>query len=184
MSGAFLFASLLTVVSAAAAMAMRNLIHCVLSLAVSLLGLAAIYLQLNAQFVGFAQILVYVGAVGILILFAILLTGGSEPGPQSPFSSSWWIGLGVALGVFGLISSVVLGSRVVGRTASVAAESTVKQIGDQLMTTYVLPLEVVGLLLTIALLGAVVIALRDDGGERRTGDWGLGTGDDSERGRP
>ena len=52
---------------ALAAMTLRNLVHCALALAVTFLGLAAIYLQLNAQFVGFAQVLVYVGAVAILM---------------------------------------------------------------------------------------------------------------------
>ena len=70
----------LTVGSAIAAMSLRNLVHCALSLVVTFAGLAALFLQLNAQFVGFAQVLVYVGAVAILIVFAILLTRGAEPG--------------------------------------------------------------------------------------------------------
>lgn len=162
MSATFLITALLTLVAAAAAMAMRNLVHCVLSLAVALLGLASIYLQLNAQFVGFAQILVYLGAVAILILFAVLLTGGQESAAESPFSASRWIGLGTAAGVLVLIASVVLASGALRRPVSPSAEATVKQIGDRLMTVYVLPLQVIGLLLTIALVGAVILALRED----------------------
>ena len=69
----------LTIAGAAAALTLRNLVHCVLALTLAFVGLAGLYLQLGAQFVGFAQILVYVGAVAILIVFAILLTRGTEP---------------------------------------------------------------------------------------------------------
>src|SRR5437867_11904771 len=92
----FIIIALLTVGAAVAAMTLRNLVHCALVLTLALAGLAAFYLQLDAQFVGFAQILVYVGAVAILIVFAILLTRGSEfPQPLS-FSPSWMIGTGIA----------------------------------------------------------------------------------------
>ena len=79
----FAIIAVLTLASAVAAMSLRNLVHCALALTVTFAGLAAFYLQLDAQFVGFAQILVYVGAVAILIVFAILLTRGSEPPRQS-----------------------------------------------------------------------------------------------------
>jgi len=65
---------------------MRNLVHCALMLTVTFAGLAAFYLQLDAQFVGFAQVLVYIGAVAILVVFAILLTRSSELPRQSIFS--------------------------------------------------------------------------------------------------
>jgi NADH-quinone oxidoreductase subunit J len=66
----------------------------------------------------------------------------------------------VAAAVFGLIAAVVLSSHALPQSVSPAPEITVRQIGDQLMTKYILPLEVVGLLLTAALIGAVVIAMR------------------------
>src|SRR6266699_5471449 len=96
--------ALLTLGGAVAAMSLRNLVHCALALTVAFAGLAALYLQLDAQFVGFAQILVYVGAVAILIVFAILLTGGSEPPKQPVFSATWSIGGGVAVAVFGVLA--------------------------------------------------------------------------------
>src|SRR5438067_13042049 len=97
----FAITAALILISAIAAMSLRNLVHCALCLIVTFGGLAGLFLQLNAQFVGFVQILVYIGAVAILILFAILLTRSSEMGakgsqPVSSFSSSWWIGLAVA----------------------------------------------------------------------------------------
>jgi NADH-quinone oxidoreductase subunit J len=105
---AFAIPALLIVGGAVAAMTLRNLIHCALALAVAFAGLAIVYLQLSAQFVGFAQLLVYVGAVAILIVFAILLTRGSEPAQQPAFSATWAWGAGVALAVFGLLGAVFL----------------------------------------------------------------------------
>ena len=61
-----------------AAVLLKNLVHCALALTVAFAGLALLFLQLDAQFAGFAQILVYIGAVAILVVFAILLTRGSE----------------------------------------------------------------------------------------------------------
>src|SRR5215471_3131288 len=72
MTASFIFLLILTVGTAMAVMLLRNLVHCALALAVTFAGLAALYLQLNAQFAGLAQILVYVGAVANLIVFAIL----------------------------------------------------------------------------------------------------------------
>src|SRR6266404_321818 len=94
MLGTFIILGLLTLAGAGAAMSLRNLVHCALALTVAFAGLAALYLQLDAQFVGFAQILVYIGAVAILIVFAILLTGGGEAPKRPVLSVSWCIGVG------------------------------------------------------------------------------------------
>src|SRR2546422_8570589 len=145
----------LTVGRPVAVMTLRNLVHCALALTVTLAGLAVLYLQLGPQFVGFAQILVYIGAVAILIVFAILLTRGSEPHRQPIFSSTWAVGVAIAAGVFGVLSGMILSSKAVTHEVPPAPAASVLQIGDQLMTKYVLPLEVAGLLLTAALIGAV-----------------------------
>lgn len=161
MSLTFIILAVLTITAAVAAMTLRNLIHCALAVAVTFVGLAATYLSLNAQFVGFAQILVYVGAVAILIVFAVLLTRGGEPSTDFVFSKSWFAGLAVALAVFGVLAWAIAKSFLNTNEVPPAPQATVKQIGDALMTKFVLPLEVVGLLLTAALIGAVIIAMRD-----------------------
>ncbi len=150
-----------TIASAIAAMALRNLVHCALALTVTFGGLAAFYLQLDAQFVGFAQILVYIGAVAILIVFAILLTRGSEPPRDSILSPLWMSGVFVAVVVFGLLAATIASSSLTRPQLPSQPQATVKQIGDLLMTKYILPLEAVGLLLTAALIGAVIIAMRE-----------------------
>lgn len=155
----------LTVGSAIAAMSLRNLVHCALSLVLTFAGLAGLYLQLNAEFVGFTQILVYVGAVSILIVFAILLTRGAEP-ENEPATVTPWVGVLVAVGAFLTMAAAVLASPVGKRVAAPAPEVSVKTLGQKLMTDYVLPLEVMALLLTAAMLGAVIIAMKDKEGQR------------------
>ena len=158
----FAILAVLTLASAVAAMSLRNLVHCALALSATFAGLAALYLQLDAQFVGFAQVLVYIGAVSILVVFAILLTrGGAEP-EKDIFSKAWLAGLGVVIVVLGVLVHAISKSRVVQTVAPAPPEVTVQQIGDALMHQYVLPLEVVGLLLTAALIGAVIIAMKEE----------------------
>jgi NADH-quinone oxidoreductase subunit J len=158
---AFIILALLTFTAAAAAVSLRNLVHCALALAVSFVGLAFIYLSLNAQFVGFAQILVYVGAVAILIVFAILLTRSGEPSTDRMLSPGWFGGVAVAITVFALLAWAILESGALPTEPERVPELTVKQAGEALMTRYVVPLEVIGCLLTATLIGAVVIALRE-----------------------
>ena len=151
----------LTVGSAIAAMSLRNLVHCALSLVVTFAGLAALFLQLNAQFVGFAQVLVYVGAVAILIVFAILLTRSAEPGPPVAMTTGAGWGIAIAIAAFLAMAGAVTSSVVMQRTAPPPSAVTVRAIGEKLMTDYVLPLEVIGLLLTAAMIGAVIIAMQE-----------------------
>jgi NADH-quinone oxidoreductase subunit J len=161
----FTIIAILTLASAVAAMSLRNLVHCALMLMVTFAGLAALYLGLGAQFVGFAQVLIYIGAVAILIVFAILLTRASEPSRESILSATWVVGVAIAAIVFGLLSAMVLSSRAVTHEIRPAPVLSVRDIGEQLMTKYVLPLEVVGLLLTSALIGAVIIAMHEEEGK-------------------
>jgi NADH-quinone oxidoreductase subunit J len=173
MSLPFLIIAFVTLFAAAAAMSLRNLVHCALSLVVSLAGLAALYLTLDAQFVGFAQILVYVGAVAILIVFAVLLTRSDAVPDQTVLSPGWGTGIVISAVVFATLGWAALNSTGLPRETPPVPVATVKNIGDLLMTQYVLPLEVIGLLLTAALIGAVIIAMRDDAPETKIEDGGL-----------
>jgi NADH-quinone oxidoreductase subunit J len=158
---AFAIIAAFTLVSAIGAMALRNLVHCGLCLALAFAGLAAMYLHLNAEFAGFAQILVYVGAVAILIVFTILLTRNADA-HMSRASRGWVAGVAVALLVALSIALPLAKSPSLNRPAVAVPQSSVQRIGEELMTTYVLPLQALGLLLTAALLGGVVIAMRDE----------------------
>jgi NADH-quinone oxidoreductase subunit J len=159
---AFLLCAALILGGAVAAMMLRNLVHCTLCAAGAFAGLAAIYLLLNAEFVGFAQLLIYVGAIAILIVFTILLTRNTELHHGTPHhSASWRLGLPVGILVLACLVGSIMASPSLLRLPSGAAKVSVKRIGDQLMHQYVVPLEAIGLLLTAALLGAVVIAVRE-----------------------
>ena len=154
----FLLTSTLTVAGAVAAAMLKNLVHCALSLTVTFAGLALLYLELGAQFAGFSQILVYIGAVAILVVFAILLTRGAGVPEYRNFSSSWFLGLTIAAAVFALLTWAVTKSLPAGEVVNAPAVN-VQSIGVALMSTYVLPLEIVAVLLTVALIGAVIVAM-------------------------
>jgi NADH-quinone oxidoreductase subunit J len=160
-SFSFAIIAAFTVTGALAALTLRNLVHCVLALVLAFTGLAGLYLQLGAQFVGFAQILIYVGAVAILIVFAILLTRSDEPLARLAISPGWITSSLVATAVFGILAWSIRSSVISKLPIPPRPEVTVKQIGDALMSQFVLPLEVIGLLLTAALVGAVTIAMRE-----------------------
>ena len=155
----FLIFAALTVAGAAAAMTLRKLVHCALALAISLVGLAGLYIDLGAQFVGLAQILVYVGAVVILIVFAILLTRSDESRSQE--KSRLVGGLVVSAGVFAVLTWAATAGPAIKGTPMAQAQAGIKDIGAALMQRFTLPLEIVGLLLTAALIGAVVIAMEE-----------------------
>jgi len=157
----FFILSVLTIAGATAALTLRNLVHCVLALMLAFVGLAGLYLQLDAQFIGFAQILVYIGAVAILIVFAILLTRGAESPSQSIVSPSWPISSVVSVVVFGILAWTIRSSVATRHPIPPQPEVSVRQIGDALMSRFALPLEVIGLLLTAALVGAVTIAMQE-----------------------
>jgi NADH-quinone oxidoreductase subunit J len=181
MSAAWIILGLVTLAGAVGAMSLRNLVHCLLCLVVTFLGLAGIYLLLSATFVALAQVLVYLGAVAILMVFAILLTrGGATLESALAGRMTWTAGAGTAALVFGgLAGAVMWGTMALGDKAS---DPTVKAIGERLMTVYVLPLEAMALLLTGALIGAVILAMPEPGGARPgSGAPGPASGD---TGRP
>jgi NADH-quinone oxidoreductase subunit J len=160
MTAVFFILAFLTVAGTAAAMGLRNAVHCVLALTVGFAGVAAIYLQLDAQFVGFTQIMVYVGAVAILAVFAIMMTHRPPLAVQpATYSSYWLLGSVIAAAVFAVLAWAICLSGVSTQAIPPQPNVTVQQIGDSLMHRFVLPLEIMGLLLTAALIGAVVIAM-------------------------
>jgi NADH:ubiquinone oxidoreductase subunit 6 (subunit J) len=154
--------ALLTLVPAAVAMALRNLIHSALLLIASWAGIAAFYLWAGAEFVAFAQVLVYVGAVSMVVLFAVLLTRHSRDDASPARDSIGRMFAGVLTG--GAVLGVLIGAVVstpLPSVATPAANVTVRQIGHELMEAHLVALLVIGILLTVALLGAVVIAATD-----------------------
>ncbi len=159
MSALNLLLGIVVLTGAVAALSLRNLVHCAFASIGAFLGLAGLYLHMGAEFVGLVQILVYVGAVGILFVFAILLTRGGGVEERPLFSTSWLCGVGVA----GALALVLLSGLFKGADPSDPAASrpspTLKQVGQRLMVEDVLALEIMALLLTVASIGAIVIAM-------------------------
>jgi NADH:ubiquinone oxidoreductase subunit 6 (subunit J) len=159
MNAVLLGIAVVTIGTAVAALSGRNLLHSVLLLAVSWSGVAAFYLWAGAQFVAFAQVLIYLGAISMVVLFAVLLTRRSRdesaagPGPRH---RRW---LAVAAGV--AVAAVLLLAGASAPLAEVRAPPpviTVRKLGELLMGPHAAALLVTGVLLTIALIGAVVLA--------------------------
>ncbi len=166
MNAVFWILAALTVLGGLAAVTLKNTVHCALAVTVAFAGLALLFLQLDAQFAGFAQILVYIGAVAILVVFAILLTRGSETPKQGIFSGSWFAGMAIAAAVFAVLGWAIIQSAPGLPHESATPTVTVNDIGNALLGRYVLPLEIVALLLTAALVGAVIVAMHEKGGSK------------------
>jgi NADH:ubiquinone oxidoreductase subunit 6 (subunit J) len=162
MTAALAIIAFLTLGAAAVAMALRNLIHSALLLIGSWAGIAAFYLWAGAEFVAFAQVLVYVGAVSMIVLFAVLLTRQSRadlavaPDTLGRAVSALLVG-GAVLGV---LTGAIL-STPMDVLPSPPPELPVRELGRQLMGSHAAALLVVGVLLTVALLGAMVVAAVD-----------------------
>jgi len=154
---AFVVIAIITLSGALAAATLPRLIHAALSLVIVFVGLAAYFLLLGAEFVGLVQVFVYIGAVAVLIVFTILLTRRDIVSDRG-FN---WSGVIVALAVFGGLLWIILNTTSLGLPAPPFEPLTVKQIGEALMTSYVWPLQCVGLLLTVALIGALVLVMEE-----------------------
>jgi NADH:ubiquinone oxidoreductase subunit 6 (subunit J) len=161
MTAVFYLIAALTLAGALAAVLLKNTVHCALAVTLAFGGLALLFLSLDAQFAGFAQILIYIGAVAILVVFAILLTRGSEVPESGVFSRTWLLGLLIAAAVFAVLGWSVLQSVRALPLESAVPQVTVHDIGAALVGRYVLPLEIVALLLTAATIGAVIVALHE-----------------------
>ena len=164
MSVVFYILAALTLAGGLASVLLRSLVHCALAVTIAFLGLALLFLSLDAQFAGFAQILIYIGAVAILVVFAILLTRGSELGAEEFFSRTWLAGLVIAAAVFATLGwSIIAGARALPNQSATPSVN-VHGIGAALVGRYVLPLEIVALLLTAATIGAVIVAMHEKEG--------------------
>jgi NADH-quinone oxidoreductase subunit J len=158
----FALAALLVLVGGIVTVAARNPIRGALGLLTTIIGIAGMYLLLSAEFLAAIQILVYAGAVVILFLFVIMLLGPSATSARDARTAiPRYVGAGIFLGA--AISAVVLVSQVAtGQTTSLqpppAGLGTIEGIGRELFTTNLIPFELSGALLLVAVVGAVAVA--------------------------
>ena len=149
----------LAAVSSIVVVTTRNVVHAALALAAALVGAAGLFILFGAEFVGLAQILIYVGAVVILFLFGIMLTS-QAPGRPVVDNNQRWLAALVALGVFAILAVGILAAFGTRRLSFEVAFPT-RELGRDLFTVWVLPFEAVSMLLLAALVGAIVLARRD-----------------------
>ncbi|RCJ20625.1 NADH:ubiquinone oxidoreductase subunit J [Nostoc sp. ATCC 43529] len=126
------------------------------------ISMAGLYLLLNGDFVAAAQVLIYVGAVNVLILFAIMLVNKRQN--FVPFPNSWvrkaLTGV-VSLGLFGLLSTMVLATPWAYSTTPASTQGSIVLIGEHFFSDFLLPFELASILLLMAMVGAIILARRE-----------------------
>lgn len=141
---------------------LSNIVYSAFLLAGVFISIAGMYLLLNADFVAAAQVLIYVGAVNVLILFAIMLVNKRE---DFPIVQNAWVrpaltGV-VSVGLFALLSTMVLATPWSLSTGSTPGNSSIVVIGQHFFTDFLLPFELASVLLLMAMVGAIILARRE-----------------------
>ena len=158
----FLIVALFTLGSGFMVVTTGNLVHAALWLVSTLFGVAVTYALLNATFLAVVQVVVYIGAIAILFIFAVMLTRKDmrDQGPQ--LNKNWWFGALIAVVVFVGLFFLLQGWSGLSTTATEipAGFDSISELGNALVSpdAYVLPSEVASVLLVAALVGAVYVA--------------------------
>jgi len=158
----FLLVALFTLGSGFMVVTTGNLVHAALWLVATLFGVAIVFALLNAGFLAVVQVVVYIGAIAILFIFAVMLTRKDmrDQGPQ--MNRGWWVGALIAVLVFAGLFFLLQGWNGLSRTAAAipAGFDAVAELGNALVSpdAFVLPFEVASVLLVAALVGAVYVA--------------------------
>ena len=157
----YLFA-LLTLAGALATITARSAVHSAVSLIVSLLGVAGLYLLQKAEFLFAVQIVLYIGGIMVLFLFVIMLVNLDEAAKQKQFRNAWWLAGACLIGVAAEVWFIVArygGIRWPAQTLpSPGGPGNTERIADVLFSEYLLPFELVSVLLLVAVVGGVYMA--------------------------
>lgn len=160
---AFIVLAICVISGAVLMISLTKVVHMVVALAFTFIGLAGVYVILSAEFVAIVQILIYAGAITILMIFGIMMTkhNSEEVEPHRPWHNTLLI-VG-SLGLFGILFFVIRETTFPEtESLKVEAQSTLA-IGKLLYNDHVLPFELVSILLTVAFIGAIVMAKREEG---------------------
>ena len=154
----FVLAAVLALGGGLGVVATRNVVHAALFLLLSLMAVAGIYLLLFAEFLALVQVLIYGGAIVIVLLFAIMLTRSREY-PRISDNPQWPLAIVAALALFGVLAAALLWKEL---PETEAQGPGLARLGESLFTTWAVPFEVASLVLLVALVGAIIIASRGD----------------------
>ena len=152
----FVIVAILTLGGGLGVVATRNVVHAALFLLLSLVSVAGIYLLVFAEFLALVQVLIYGGAIVIVLIFAIMLTRSQEY-PRISDNPQWPLAIVAGLAVFGVLAASFLWKL---PPASEPEGPGLAKIGESLFTNWAVPFEVVSLVLLVALVGAIIIAGR------------------------
>lgn len=158
----FWILAVIMAVSALRVVTTQNVVHAALYLVGTLMGAAALYVLLLAEFVAWAQVLIYVGAVVVLMLFGLMLT--RAPIGKANYDNGQRLLAAISAAVVFGVTSWILIDAFDGAELALDGDTAVRSadIGKVIFSAYVLPFEVVSVLLLAALIGAVMIARRDE----------------------
>lgn len=157
----FFVIAALIVGASAMVVTVRNIIHAALWLISSFFGVGMLYLLMEAEFLAISQVLVYVGAVSVLVLFAIMLTRQIANEAQRQLYQRWWLSLLVCVVLFGVVLVPTLAEEQWFTVAETGPIAGTVELGVGFMQEYLLPFQVAAVLLLAALVGAIVIALEE-----------------------
>ncbi len=164
----FLIVAAITLVSAVMVVSVRRMMHAAFWLILSLFGVALLFAMLDAGFYAVIQIIVYIGAIAILVIFAVMLTRKVMDDHGAQTTRYWWVALLAVLGVFGGLTAVMLDwSRLQAGPGIAPSDSLISDFGLALVSPqgYSIPFEVAAVLLVAALIGAIYVAVERRGGK-------------------
>lgn len=162
---AFFILSLLTIGGAVFMISFTKVVHQVVALAFTFLSIAGLYVLLEAEFVAVTQVLVYSGAISILMLFGIMLTK-HDAQDQDPRRKGFKIfAFLVVAGFFALMFMGIQTMNIQGEPAAFSQQNNVLEIGKAMFSQYVVPFEIASVLLLVALVGAIILAKKEAGEE-------------------
>jgi len=167
----FLVVAFATLGSGLMVVTTRNLVHAALWLIATLFSVAVIFALLSASFLAVVQVVVYIGAIAILFIFAVMLTRKDMRDQSPQLNKNWWVGALLAVLTFGGLYALLQGWSGLSRTVSAIPPGfdAVSELGNALTSPagYVLPFEVASVLLVAALVGAVYVAFNPRSGDSR-----------------
>ncbi len=158
---AFYILAALAVVSALGVVLSGKIIHSAFSLAACFLAVAGLYILLQAEFLFAVQILIYVGAVMVLVVFAIMMTRDDQSSNKKSFNHQWSIGALAALLILGLTIWLIGSTDWQIAQEIVIFDDNTKALGETLFRQYVLPFEILSIVLLAAIFGAIVVSRKD-----------------------
>jgi NADH-quinone oxidoreductase subunit J len=152
----FFFLAIVIIVFAFLMVSARNLVHSALFMVAVFIGIAGIYAMLSADFLAVAQVMVYVGAISVLLIFGVMLTRRADMTSSNPGNNHRLGAFIISFGLFAVLTWKVLATQW-ATTSAPPAESTVGQIADLLLGKYVVPFEAAAVLLLAAMAGAIIL---------------------------